>query len=170
MRCLRQGTFGRFWIPSEVQLALNCPPMGTKGREWLTLYESAEYLSENTKEKWTEQAICRAILDERLKLVLKLQTSPKSLMEDGLSGYFDVPMEGNAKLYIDYLEHAHHEAAHFLDFIDLEKKSATRIHQGTTWFSLDLEKAKHYSIFPPGTQLGVRLTDLDAFIKNATSR
>ena len=175
-------------------------PMDTLGRKWLSFFEAAEYLKEKTSDKWIEPDILRAILDGHLTLVASLPANTSCYAESGvkgtiplaaeqveqrdetlLEGLVEVPMADNenAKQYIAYLEHGHHEKAIFSEFVrpEISNRYVT-LQQGAAVFKLSLDAAlskafdtesrssrpaKQKSIFPPGTRLGVRLTSLDAF-------
>ena len=159
-------------------------PMDTLGRKWLSFFEAAEYLKEKTSDKWIEPDILRAILDGHLTLVASLPANTNCYAESGetlLEGLVEVPMADNenAKQYIAYLEHGHHEKAIFSEFVrpEISNRYVT-LQQGAAVFKLSLDAAlskafdtesrasrpaKQKSIFPPGTRLGVRLTSLDAF-------
>ena len=172
-------------------------PMDTLGREWLSFFEAAEYLKEKTPDKWIEPDILRAILDGHLTLVASLPANTSCHAESEvkgaisqveqrdetlLEGLVEVPMDDNenAKQYIAYLEHGHHEKAIFSEFVrpEISNRYVT-LQQGVAVFKLSLDAAlskafdteprssrpaKQKSIFPPGTRLGVRLTSLDTFI------
>tara|TARA_Y100000588_G_scaffold388911_1_gene490271 strand:- start:268 stop:816 length:549 start_codon:yes stop_codon:yes gene_type:complete len=180
--------------------------MDTKDREWLSFFEAAAYLKEKTPKKWIESDILRAILDGHLTLVASLpantscygeskaknEISPTAEQfekrdETSLEGLVEVPIESNenAKHYIAYLEHGHHEKAIFSEFVrpEINNRYVT-LQQGATVFKLSLDAAlakafddeprssrpaKQKSIFPPGTKLGVRVIDLDAFIETQYS-
>ena len=107
-----------------------------------------------------------------------------------VEGLWVVPLDGNgyAQQYIAYLERGHYEKTIFSDFV-VPKISQPHVmlHQGTFVTKLRVDAAlaepfgdqprssrpvpnraqrsKQKSIFPPGTRLGVRISDLDAFIK-----
>ena len=109
-----------------------------------------------------------------------------------VEGIWVVPLDGNgyARQYIAYLERGHYEKTIFSDFV-VPKISQPHVmlHQGAFVMKLRVaaalaeafgdqprssrpvpnraQRSKQKSIFPPGTRLGVRISDLDAFIKSS---
>ena len=135
--------------------------MNFHGREWLPIPEAAKYLSEKAKETWKEQHVYSAVLDRRLPLVARLFSGTKDLLGKEVDGLVNVPIKGGAKQYLEYLEHSFHEPVHYADYVKIDGAVVER--DGEEYY-LGQVPGEH-SVFPTGTQLGVRVEALEAFIK-----
>jgi hypothetical protein len=134
------------------------------GREWLLIPEAAKYLSEKSEETWREEHVYIAVLDRRLPLVARLLSGTKDLVGKEVEGLVNVPIKGGAKQYLEHLEHSVHEPFQHPDFVKIDWIAGAVVERDGEEHRLGQVPGAH-SVFPTGTQLGVRVEALEAFIQ-----
>ena len=134
------------------------------GREWLPIPEAAKYLSEKSEETWREQHVYIAVLAERLPLVARLFSGTKDLVGKEVEGLVNVPIKGGAKQYLEHLEQAVHDPFPNLDYVKIDWIAGAVVERDGEEHCLGLAPDAH-SVFPTGTQLGVRVEALEASIQ-----
>ena len=131
------------------------------GREWLPIPEAAKYLSEKSEENWRKQHVYMALLDRRLPLVARLFSGTKDSFGKEVEGLVNVQIRGAAKQYLECLEHKVHEPGEPISYV---KTDRTVVERDGEEHYLGRVPDEH-SAFPSGTQLGVRVEALEAFIQ-----
>ena len=135
--------------------------MTCHGREWLPIPEAAKYLSEKSEETWRVQHVYMAVLDRRLPLVARLFSGTKGSFGEEVEGLVNVPIRGAAKQYLEYLEHTIHEPGAAFSYVHIYGAVVERAGKEHCLLNQSGER----SVFPTGTQLGVRVEALEAFIQ-----
>tara|TARA_B100000686_G_scaffold330530_1_gene392898 strand:- start:745 stop:1407 length:663 start_codon:yes stop_codon:yes gene_type:complete len=134
------------------------------GREWLPISEAAKYLSEKSEETWREQHVYIAVLEGRLPLVARLFSGTKDLVGKEVEGLVNVPIKGGAKQYLEHLEQAVHDPFPNLDYVKIDWIAGAVVERDGEEHCLGLVPGAH-SVFPTGTQLGVRVEALEASVQ-----
>ena len=134
------------------------------GREWLPIREAAKYLSEKSEETWRKQHVYIAVLDGRLPLVARLFSGTKDLVGKEVEGLVNVPIKGGAKQYLEHLEQAVHDPFPDLNYVKIDWIAGAVVERDGEEHCLGLVPDAH-SVFPEGTQLGVRVEALEALIQ-----
>jgi len=143
-------------------------------REWLTPYEAAEYLSDESG-RMTEAEVLRLSLDGHLRLCVNLPKPVSAELLDAKGtptgrklealGLWELPMQGAARVFV---EHEFNFRRH-LPFIEIDwRKGATVTRDGVSCRLPGDEGASGFSprgrsAIPYGSCLAVKLADLQRF-------
>ncbi len=153
-----------------------------KLRTWLTLKEAAAYLSSKTGDDVDEVGILRLALDGKLQASVKLP-QPMEVFQvcegaelagrrKNIEGVWDLLLEGPGRLE---LEHRYRVTCGLLPYVELGTDEGAFVtgEEGVVYQLLPSRERpfapKDNSVFPAGSQLGVRPQALDAVVASLAS-
>ena len=148
-----------------------------KLRAWLTLKEAAAYLSSKTGDDVDEVGILRLALDGKLQASVKLPQPMEAIQvcegtelagrRKGIEGVWDLSLKGPGRLE---LEHRDRVTCGLLPYVELGTDEGAFVtgEEGVVYQLLPSRERpfapKDNSVFPAGSQLGVRPQALDAVV------